>query len=694
MSGGLGFAGFWGKRHGWCSSRGGILSGITAKGAICEPAGIPIKAMIIMNKNSTWTGLKVSLTGLLAIAAAAVAHAGDVQQYNIFKAQSFIQAGTGAPVSAGTGSVVFQAEMQPNGLNTVTNVSLKLPNASVLAISPKGDGSYKLKQSFDTTAAMDAVFGEGTYKYQFQTVNDGFRTNALSLTGEAYLPTPHFSNYNAAQMVDATGGFTLMWDAIAGATTNDFIQLAIRDCSNNGEIYSSPDSGSPGSLNGTATFFTIPAGVLKPGQMYTVQLQLAHATTYDPTSYPGATGIAAYMKMTQMNLVTTGAQTGCPFGNFQLVFNYNQGTFGGGTAGSIGFPQAVAYYFALYNVNNDTNYPNTVTFTGPSGSGLNNTTNSNSGSDFGTSAFYEAPQVNVPPFPPGGVYSVNYKGMTNSFTLANLNLAGEQVMIVPSVSINASNVVQQIYWTYKDMNGNTIGAQPFMRDVQVRVDGFSGRIFDTEMNNNSSIAPATTNITPNVTIVWTNVTSIQMVYDDNQNNQFTSFWNRTLQPVVITTSNLPPATQGSFYSFLLSAAGGSQSFNWSAVTNTLPGGLSINPVTGELHGTPSQSGNFNITVNVSDGQGQNTNRTLALVITGTVTGPPKPVLSAPTRLGNGQFQFSFSGNPGQNYTLQASSDLVNWSSLITLNSSNSSYTITDPAAASMPRRFYRVWAGP
>jgi hypothetical protein len=645
------------------------------------------------NQRSTWTYLKVSLTGLLAFAATA-AHAGDVQQYTIFKAQSFIQADTGAPVSAGSGSVMFQAEVQPNGMNVVTNVNLKLPGGSVVTISSKGDGSYKLKQSFDTTAALDAAFGEGTYKYQFQTVNDGYRTNALSLTGEAYLPTAHFSNYTAAQAIDATADFTLTWDAVAGATTNDLIMVTVKDCSNNGELYSSPDVGKPGALTGVSTAFTIPAGVLKPGQMYTVQLQLAHATTYDPTSYPGATGIAAYMKVTQMNLVTTGAQTGCPFGNFQLVFNYNQGTFGGGTAGSIGFPQAVAYYFALYNVDNDTNYPDTVTFTGPSGSGLNNTTNMNSGSSFGTSAFYEGPQVNVPPFPPGGVYAVNYKGMTNSFSLANVNLAGEQVLIVPSVSIDASNVVQQIYWTYKDMNGSTIGAQPFMKNVQVRVEGFSGQIFDTEMDNNNSIAPTTTNIVPNVTVIWTNVTSIQMVYNDNQNNQFTSFWNRTLQPVVITTSNLPPATQGSFYSFLLSAAGGSMSFTWSAVTNTLPNGLSINPVTGELHGTPSQSGNFNITVNVSDTQGQNTNRTLALVINGNVTGPSKPVLSAPVRLSNGQFQFNFSGNPGQNYTLQASSDLVNWSSLMTTNSSNSSYTFTDPAATGMPRRFYRVWAGP
>jgi hypothetical protein len=644
-----------------------------------------------MNRYLSMTYLKGALFCVAAMATAA-AYGGDVQQYSIFKAQSFIQAGTGAAVYGGTGSVVFQAEVQPNGMNVVTNVNLKLPGGSVLAVSPKEDGSYKLKQSFDTTSAMDAAFPEGTYKYLLQTVNDGNRTNALSLTGEAYLPTPHFSNYTAAQAIDATADFTLTWDAIAGATTNDFIMVAIRDCSNNGEIYSSSNFGSPGSLTGTATFFTIPAGTLRAGQMYTMQLQAARAVTFDNTSYPGATGVAAYMMMVQMNLVTTGTQTGCPFGNFQLVFNYQQGSFGGGTVGTIGFPQSLAYYFALYNVNNDTNYPNTVTFTGPSGSGLNNTTNSNSGSSFGTSAFYEAPQVNVPPFPPGGVYSVNYKAMTNSFTLPNVNLAGEQVLIVPSVTVDASNVVQQIYWTYKDTNGSTIGAQPFMKDVQVRVDGFSGRIYDTGMNNNSNLPPTTTNIVPNVTVIWTNVTSIQMVYDDNQNNQFVSYWNRTLQPVVITTSNLPPATQGSFYSFLLSATGGSQSFTWTAVTNTLPNGISINPVTGELHGTPSQSGNFNITVNVSDTYGQNTNRTLGLFINGTT--PPKPVLSAPTRLSNGQFQFNFSGNPGQNYTLQASSDLVNWSSLITLNSSNSSYTFTDPAASGMPKRFYRVWVGP
>jgi hypothetical protein len=633
---------------------------------------------------------------LCSVAFAAAANAADVQQYSIFKGQGFLQAGTGAPIAAGSSSVTFQAEVQSSGINTVTNISLKLPDNSVLPVPPKSDGSnFKLKQSFNNIAALDAAFPEGSYSYVLQTVNDGNRTNALSLTGEAYPPTPHISNYNEAQAIDATTGFALTWDALAGATSNDFIQVMIQGCQNNNNdgILSSADLGQPGALTGLATAFTIPAGTLRPGQMYTVQLMVARAVTYDTNSYPGAAGLAAYVKMLQMNLVTTGTQTGCPFGNFQLVFNYQQGSFGSGTTANIPFPQSVSYYFALYNVNNDTNYPDNVTFTGPNGSGLNNTTNQNQGSTFGTSAFYASPQVNVPPFPPSGIYSVNYKGTTNSFTLPNQNLAGEQLLIVPSVILNASNVVQQINWTYKDTNGNIIGAQPFLSRIQISVDGFAGRLYDTGMDNNSTIAPTTTNHVPTQTLIWTNVTSIQMLYYDNQNNQFSSFWNRSPQPVVITTSNLPPATQGNSYSFLLSAAGGSQSFTWSVATNTfLPNGLLLNPVTGELHGIPSQSGTFNVTVKASDAYGENTNRTLALFINpGAV---PKPVLSAPTRLSDGQFRFDFSGVPGQNYTLQASSDLFNWTSLITLNSSNSSYTFTDPAAASTPRRFYRVWAGP
>jgi len=71
-------------------------------------------------------------------------------------------------------------------------------------------------------------------------------------------------------------------------------------------------------------------------------------------------------------------------------------------------------------------------------------------------------------------------------------------------------------------------------------------------------------------------------------------------------------------------------------------------------------------------------------------GDPKSRLDSPTRLGNGQFQFLFSGDDQIPYAIQASSNLVNWISITNFTSSTNAVTILDTNAASYSRRFYRA----
>jgi hypothetical protein len=57
----------------------------------------------------------------------------------------------------------------------------------------------------------------------------------------------------------------------------------------------------------------------------------------------------------------------------------------------------------------------------------------------------------------------------------------------------------------------------------------------------------------------------------------------------------------------------------------------------------------------------------------------------------GQFQVRFDGLAGGNYTLQASSNLVQWVGITNLIApTNGSYQVQDPAAATFPHRFYRL----
>ncbi|HTX01211.1 MAG TPA: Ig domain-containing protein [Acidimicrobiales bacterium] len=93
-------------------------------------------------------------------------------------------------------------------------------------------------------------------------------------------------------------------------------------------------------------------------------------------------------------------------------------------------------------------------------------------------------------------------------------------------------------------------------------------------------------------------------------------------PLEITTTTLPPATVGTAYSATLTAGGGDGQYSW-AVSGTLPSGLSLDPATGVISGTPTAQFSGQLTFSVSDGSGDGPVATaLTLVVAGVQTSPP------------------------------------------------------------------------
>jgi hypothetical protein len=88
---------------------------------------------------------------------------------------------------------------------------------------------------------------------------------------------------------------------------------------------------------------------------------------------------------------------------------------------------------------------------------------------------------------------------------------------------------------------------------------------------------------------------------------FTIFSNLT-----ITTASLPSGRVNAAYSATLAASGGLPPYTWSATG--LPAGLALNPSTGAITGTPTQSGNFSVNVTVTDSSSQTASASLALNI--------------------------------------------------------------------------------
>jgi len=72
-----------------------------------------------------------------------------------------------------------------------------------------------------------------------------------------------------------------------------------------------------------------------------------------------------------------------------------------------------------------------------------------------------------------------------------------------------------------------------------------------------------------------------------------------IPPLVVSPSQIPGGVVGTSYSVTFTQTGGTPPITWS-VTGGLPTGLNLNPSTGQLSGTPSQSGSFWITVRATD----------------------------------------------------------------------------------------------
>ncbi len=98
-------------------------------------------------------------------------------------------------------------------------------------------------------------------------------------------------------------------------------------------------------------------------------------------------------------------------------------------------------------------------------------------------------------------------------------------------------------------------------------------------------------------------------------------------PVTITTgSPLPGGQVGNPYSHNLAASGGSPPYKWSVTAGALPGGISLDPASGSLSGTPTAAGNFTFTVQAVDTNGTSGSKAFTLA----VAAAPGPALTITT----------------------------------------------------------------
>jgi hypothetical protein len=147
----------------------------------------------------------------------------------------------------------------------------------------------------------------------------------------------------------------------------------------------------------------------------------------------------------------------------------------------------------------------------------------------------------------------------------------------------------------------------------------------------------------------------------------------------ITTSSLADATSGVTYSKTLAATGGTPPYTWSLAPGSqpLPSGLTLDPSTGVISGTPSASGSYPFVVKVTDSASQSATKSLSINVadplsiqtssplTGGTVGQPYSATIAAT---GGQTSYSWSVTVGS------------LPSGLSLNSSSGAITGTPSAA--------------
>ncbi len=367
--------------------------------------------------------------------------------------------------------------------------------------------------------------------------------------------------------------------------------------------------------------------------------------------------------------------------NFELAFFFQRGTLNpSGQANVSG--SAIASYWASVGVQ-DVDFPASVTFTGPAGSGLSATP---SASFF--SGRYGSPFLNTPPFPPGGTYTVNYKNQDKTFVVVDSQASTRQIIPVPTVTLNGNNI-QQVSWTYRNSNGTTVSTPGFITGLTLSVQGRNGgsEFFpDLPANTTSQVL--------NNPFPWDDVATVQISFRDNLGYTYTADYDRTSPDLVFVTTSLPDATVGASYHFLLQQSGGFNPVSWSLFSGGLPGGITLNTVTGELNGTANAAGTFNVTIRLSDAQGRNVNQALSLRVVGTVTSPQ---ISAAILKATGQIQVTINGQPGKTYQIEgidafAQPNTTTWSLHGTVTADANGQAIFVESLSAAKKQFFRAVA--
>jgi len=140
-------------------------------------------------------------------------------------------------------------------------------------------------------------------------------------------------------------------------------------------------------------------------------------------------------------------------------------------------------------------------------------------------------------------------------------------------------------------------------------------------------------------------------------------------PLTLVPGALPGGETGVAYDVMPSVSGGSDPTTWSVVDGTLPAGLTLDPATGAITGTPTVPGTYSFTLRATDGLGGTSTAAVTLTVAGgpatmgtrTIDGNVGVAMTDQLDVsgGNGPFSWAVSaGSPPPGLSIDASTGEV------------------------------------
>jgi gliding motility-associated-like protein len=199
--------------------------------------------------------------------------------------------------------------------------------------------------------------------------------------------------------------------------------------------------------------------------------------------------------------------------------------------------------------------------------------------------------------------------------------------------------------TVTDANGNTITSSytlkvtdPLVLPAATLANGTTGTVYPTQTIPSATggstpytyaatglpagltFNPATREITGTPTAAGTFTVPVT-VTDADGKTATTNYTITVVNPLLLPAATLPDGTEGTLYATqtLPAATGGVGPYTY--VGTNLPAGLTFDPATRTVSGTPTQAGNYSIGVTATDSEGRTASNTYALKVIGVLSLP-------------------------------------------------------------------------